>query len=219
MPNSNETPVERIERLIGEVLEIVPNYTPARGRFNSVPQLGYQARNPGNWQVEFLEVLDAQHLSTLRPDTADIVRLVEFVNSLTMVDPIALTYEWLGGSPRVVPTSTLSTILGYALFEMLVRRLWQGRRGANSLDKLLSRFESASRIGDLADDLRSLNDRMSYEELGRERDLYWRLMRGRNQLSHGEVIRTFEGEGSLLVLLIDLVVLHVMNRELQGTAS
>jgi hypothetical protein len=225
MAKQAEAEIERIERLIREVLEIIPSYTPARGRFSSVPQLGYRARNPGAWQWEFLEVLDAGLLGRLKPDTNDIATLIGLVNVWTGAPSPQPTYEHPDGSRRLIPTSMLSTIVGYALLEMIVRKLLRKTRNDGSvtpyrkkspLDRLLSLFEDNCPIPDLARDLACLNKHMAYQENGGTRDLYWRLPRGRDQLMHGNVLRAFEPEGWLLALLIDLVVLHIERDELQG---
>jgi len=213
--------VRRIDRLIRQVCRIIPSFTPRWGSFCSMPQMGYKARNPGAWQREVLEVVDARYLTAFKPDTADVVTFVEPVNHWTLVHPsMAGVFPWHDGTERLMPVSTLATILGYALFERLVRRLCAGRQGAIGLKKLLERFESRSTCPDLTRDLKSLNLKMTYERSGKNFDLYRRLDWGRNQLLHGKVLRTSEGEGSLLVLLINLVVLHVMRQEiLQNQAA
>ncbi len=225
MAKQAEAGIERIERLIREVLQIIPSYTPARGRFSSVPQLGYRARNPGAWQREFLEVLDAGMLGRLKPDTNDIASLIDLVNFWTGAPSPGPTYEHPDGSRRLIPTLMLSTIVGYALLEMIVRRLLGTIRNNGSvtpyrkkpaLDKLLAHLEDNCPIPDLARDLACLNRHMAYQEKGGTRDLYWRLARGRDQLMHGNVLRTSEPEGPLLALLIDLVVLHIERHELRS---
>ena len=204
----------RIERLISEVCEIIPSFTPRWGSFCSVPRMGYEARNPGEWQREVLDLVDAQHLTAFRPDTNDIVTLVELVNYYTLVHVPSPTFPRHDGVRLLAPVSTLSTIVGYALFEMLIRKLGSGSRGPSSLDKLLRRFESDSSCADLANDLSLLDSRMTYKQLGKDINLYQRLKRGRDQLLHGNVLRTSEPEGWLLVLLIDLILLHVMRHEI-----
>lgn len=224
MANQREVEIARIERLIQEVLEIIPAYTPARGSFSSMPEAGYRARNPGAWQWEFLEVLDAGILGRLKPDTNDIAALIELVNVWTGAASPQPAYERPDGSRRLIPTLTLSTIVGYALLEMIVRKLLGKPRNNGgvtpyrktpSLDKLLRLFQDKCPIPDLARDLASLNERMAYQEKGKTRDLYWRVEIGRNQLMHGNVLRTSEPEGLLLAPLIDLVVLHIERDELQ----
>jgi hypothetical protein len=223
--NQRETEIERTERLIQEVLEIMPAYTPARGRFSSFPEHGYRARNPGAWQREFLEVLDGGILGRLKPDTNGIVELIELVNVWTGARPSLPTYGRPDGSPRLIPTSLLSTIVGYALLEMIVRKLLGSTRDNGtvvpyrkkaSLEGLLRLFGDRCPIADLGKDLASLNSRMAYQEMGGTRDLYWRLGRGRDQLVHGNVLRPFEGEGHLLAPLIDLIVLHIQRHRLQS---
>jgi hypothetical protein len=216
MANQTEAEIERIERLIREVLEIIPSYTSARGRFSSVPQLGYRARNAGAWQREFLEVLDTGLLGRLKPDTNDIAALIDLVNSWTGAPNLQPTYEHPDGSRRLIPTSMLSTIVGYALLEMIARKLLANTRRKYSLGDLFQLLEKRHPITDLTEDLASLNSRMTYQERGETRDLYWRLERGRDQLMHGNVLRTSEPEGPLLALLIDLVVLHIERHELQS---
>jgi hypothetical protein len=225
MANQGETKTERIERLIREVLEIIPSYTPARGSFSSVPQMGYRARNPGEWQREFLEVLDSGLLHRLKPDTNDIATLTALVNVWTASPGRQPTYKHPDGSRRLIPTLMLSTIVGYGLLEMIVRRLLgtarnDGRvtpyRKTPSVEQLLSRFEDECPIPDLARDLALLNQRMAYHEKGQTRNLYWRLRQGRNALMHGHVLRTVEPEGLLLAPLIGLVVLHIQRDQLQS---
>jgi hypothetical protein len=215
MANQTETKTERIERLFREVLEIIPSYTRARGSFSNMPQAGYRARNPGEWQREFLGVLDAKLLGRLSPDTNDIAALIELVNVWTAGPGSQPAYDRPDGSRRLIPTSTLSTIVGYALLEMIVRKLLGNTRKKSSLDGLLRQLEGRGPIADLARDLALLNKRMAYQEKGGTRDLYWRLARGRDELMHGNVLRTFEPEGWLLALLIDMVILHIERDELQ----
>jgi hypothetical protein len=215
MANQRETEIERIERLIREVLEIIPAYTRARGSFSSMPEAGYRDRNPGAWQREFLEVLDAGLLGRLKPDTNDIARLIELVNVWTEAPSPQPTYEHLDGSRRLIPTLMLSTIVGYALLEMIVRKLLGNYRKTASLEYLFGLLEKRHPIADLARDLALLNERMAYQERRATRHLYWRLRQGRDQLMHGNVLRTVEPEGLLLALLIDLVILHIERDELQ----
>lgn len=224
MANQREAEIARIERLIQEVLEIIPAYTRARGSFSSMPEAGYRARNPGAWQWEFLEVLDAGLLGGLKPDTNDIAALIELVNVWTGASSPQPTYDRPDGSRRLIPMLMLSTIVGYALLEMIVRKLLgktqndgsvKPYRKKSPIDKLLSLFEDKHPIADLAEDLASLNRLMAYQEKGATRDLYWRLRQGRDQLMHGNVLRTVEPEGLLLALLIDLVVLHIERDESQ----
>jgi hypothetical protein len=224
MANQGETKTERLERLIREVLEIIPDYTRARGRFRSVPEPGHRLRNPGAWQREFLEVLDAGLLGRLKPDTNDIAALIDLVNVWTGACSPQPTYDRPDGSHRLVPTLMLSTIAGYALLEMIVRKLLgktqndgsvKPYRKKSPVDKLLALLEGQHPMADLAEDLASLNRLMAYREKGATRDLYWRLRQGRDQLMHGNVLRTVEPEGFLLALLIDLVVLHIERDESQ----
>jgi hypothetical protein len=207
---------EQIDRLIGEALEIIPSFTPRWGSFCSMPQMGYNARNPGEWQREVLEAVDGRYLTAFKPDTNDILTLVELVNYWTLVHSPSPTFPWHDGTDRLMPASTLATILGYALFEKLVRSFCSGRPGGIGLKMLLERFESRSICPDLAKDLKSLNCKMTYQRSGKSFDLYRRLDFGRNLLLHGRVLRTSEGEGSLLVLLIDLIVLHVMRQQMSN---
>jgi len=225
MANQRETKTERIERMIREVLEIMPSYTPARGSFCSVPSMGYGARNPGEWQREFLDALDCRLLERLKPDTNDIAMLIQLVNSWAGPPSHQPTCEHGGGSAGLIPTLMLSTIVGYALLEMIVRRLLGTTRDGGgvtpygktpSLEQLLSRFEDKCPIPDLARDLAWLNQRMVYREKGQTRNLYWRLRQGRDTLMHGNVLRTVEAEGLLLAPLIDLVVLHIQRHQLQS---
>jgi hypothetical protein len=180
-----------------------------------MPEMGYEARNPGEWQREVLGIVDVKHLTAFKPDTNDIVTLVELVNYYTLVHPTLPAFCRHDGVPLLTPVSTLSTIVGYALFEMLARRLCPGRHGRCGLKRLLERLESRSTCPDLAPVLKSLNSKMAYQRSGKAFDLYRRLDWGRNLLLHGQVLRTHEGEGSLLVLLIDLIVLHVIRQEIQ----
>ena len=163
-----------------------------------------------------LEAVDGRYLTAFKPDTNDILTLVELVNYWTLVHSPSPTFPWHDGTDRLMPASTLATILGYALFEKLVRRFCSGRPGAIGLKMLLERFESRSICPDLAKDLKSLNCKMTYQRSGKSFDLYRRLDFGRNLLLHGRVLRTSEGEGSLLVLLIDLIVLHVMRQQMSN---
>jgi hypothetical protein len=210
-----ETRAERLERLTQEALDLIPKYTPRRGSFNSVPEMGYDARNPGEWQREFLQVLDSQLLDRLKPDTGDIVALIQFVHWCEASWPHTPMYQRADGSAALIPITTLSSILGYALSEMLLRKLLRIRRGS-SLTDLLALLQRRRPIPDLASDLACLNDRMRYEERGDVRDLHWRLDQGRGQLLHGNVLRSSEPEGHLLVLLIDLIALHMMRHSLQA---
>ncbi len=212
----SETLLVRVDKLIREGVYLIPEYTPRRGFFNSSPELGYDARHPGVWQREFLEVLDSQLLEKLRPDTGDIVALIHFENFCTLSWASGPTYQRLDGSIALIPTATISTTLGYALLEMIVRKLLGNWQKDPSFTELLPLMEKRRPIPDLATDLASLNDRMRYEEMGGERNLYWRLMQGRRLLLHGNLLRSTEFEGALLVLLIDLVVLHIMRDALQA---
>jgi hypothetical protein len=179
--------------------------------------MGYDARNPMEWQREFVEVLDGQLLHRLKPDTGDIVSLTRFANWCTLTWTASPMYQLRpDGSLTLMPVATVSTILGYALLEMLIRKLWQGRAGPSSMDKLLRKFENACCIRDVAQSLQFLNDRMKYQEPDKKMDLYARLKKGRDLLLHGNVLRQTEPEGHLLVLLIDLIVLYIMRDALQA---
>jgi len=212
---------KQVDRLIGEALEIIPSFTSGRGSFNTMPELGYTARHPGEWQREFLRMVDGQYLTAFKPDTNDILILVELVNYWTLAHLPSPTFPRHDGTPLLTPVRMVSTIVGYALFEMLARKLGPGRLGGGSLRNVLTRLERGSSCPDLAEDLKSLNTKMRYKEGGKDVDLYDRLKKGRDQLMHGNVLRTFEPEGWLLVLLIDLIVLHVMRQEItkHNTAS
>jgi len=217
MTESTEEAIDQIERLIRQALDIIPNFTSGRGSFSNVPELGYKARHPADWQREFLEVLNPQLLGAFKPDTNDIVTLVELVNFWTLVSPSFQVFPARNGSPKLLPAETLSTILGYALLEMVVRKLVPGGgRGKNSLERLLRHFEKRTSFRELAGNLASLKSAMLYQEGGKTIDLYNRLRIGRNLLLHGNVLRTHEGEGLLLAPLIDLILLHVMRYELQS---
>ncbi len=137
--------------------------------------------------------------------------------------------------PSQTSFETLSSVLGYVVLEMLIRRLtpaideWgyllqpigklrQGRR-VSRLKDVLDAFEDSSPFNDLKRDLQDLNSRMSSAELDRLGnpeiiDLYGRIEKGRNLMLHGNLTHSFEG--NLLVLLIDLIVLHVMKHELES---
>ena len=220
--------VQRVERLISEVLEIIPNYTSGRGSFSTMPP-GYKVRYPDDWQQEFLEVLDPQFLSALKPDTNDIVGLVELVNFWSLVNPISQQYLRHDGTPVLMPLDTITSIVSYIVFENLVRRLvpvldQEGRLtqavtdfgGAGArisrLNKLLPLFEVRTHFRDLANHFRFLKGTMQSSQ----GDLYERLDTGRNLLLHGNIPHSFEG--GLVVLLVDLVNLHVMRQELRGAA-
>jgi hypothetical protein len=208
---------ERIDALIDEALKIIPAFTTRWGSFNSFPESGYTERNPQEWQREVMEVLDGSLLSALKPDTNDIVQLAEVVNLWTLTPPGSLAYARPNGQEVLLPTSVLATVLGYALLEMLIRKLVPGGgKGKNSLEPLLRHFQKTTELTDLARDLKSLNSAMQYEKEGKAVDLYNRLKRGRDMLLHGNVLRTEEGEGLLLAPLIDLILLHVMKHELQS---
>lgn len=199
------------DRLIKEVLDLIPKYTGRRGSFNTVPGLGYDARHPGEWQREFVGILDAQYLDVFSPDTNDIVALMEFLNRWP-TSPLVHASD-CNGSRYAVPAGTLSSILGYALLEMVVRKLLPKTeldRGPSSLEKLLRRFERETSLRNLASGFRSLNSQMTYQQEGKNVNLYSRLKQGRDELMHGNVLRMHESEGLLLVLLVDLVALHVM---------
>jgi hypothetical protein len=200
---------EQIERLVAEVLQIIPSFASGRGRFSITAEVE-------EWQRQFLRVVDDRYLTAFKPDTNDVVTLVELVNYYTLVHPTAPRFPRHDGVPLLTPVRMLSTIVGYALFEMLVRKLGSGSRGPSSLDKLLRRFETDSCCADLVKDLKLLNSQMRYKESGQSFNLYQRLKRGRDRLLHGNVLRTFEPEGWLLVLLIDLIVLHVMRRQMSN---
>ena len=149
----------------------------------------------------------------LRPNNADISQLSELLNLWSLTLSTQWMYEARAGVRTMLPTGLLQTIVGYSLLEMLVRTLLGGHRKSSDYAGLLSYFESHCPIASLSADLRHLNSVMSHTERGRRLNLYGRLRRGRDQLLHGNVLRTHEGEGELLVLLIDLVVLHVMLEE------
>lgn len=206
-----ETHAERLERLIAEALDLIPKYTPRRGSFCKA---GYDARNPSQWLREFPEVLDRRLLERLKPDTGDIVGLIQFVHWCELSWPPSPMYERVDGSTSLIPVTTVSTILGYALLEMLLRKLLRTRR-RSSLSDLLPLLDKQRPIPGLAENLALLNNRMIHEERGRQCDLQRRLDQGRGQVLHGNVLRTSEPEGHLLVLLIDLIVLHMMRNALQ----
>ncbi len=211
-------PTATIDRLIAEALEMIPSLTPGRGSFSTMPP-GYTARYPDEWQREVLETMDTRYLAAFKPDTNDIVTLAEQVNHWTLDPWPSPTFPRHDGTLVLTPISTLATIVGYALLEMLVRKLRSGSPGPSSLDKLLRRFENDSSCADLANDLKSLNSRMRYKQLGKDINLYQRLKKGRDQLLHGNVLRTREPEGWLLVLLIDLILLHVMRYEIMAQSG
>ncbi len=211
-----ESGAKRANRLVAEVLDIIPNYTSGRGSFNSFPKLGYNARHPSDWQREFLQLLAPANLDSFGEHSGDIRGLVHFHNDLTLAQLPLPIYQSSDGSTQLFPVSLLSTTLGYALFEMVVRILWTGGRdGPSSLDRLLMKFESNCAIPELAISLRRLNEAMIYAEDNGQSNLYRRLKKGRDQLLHGNVLRAVEFEGSLLVLLIDLVVLHAIKDQLE----
>ena len=76
---------------------------------------GYTARDPGDWQREFLTVLPRTPGSAFRPDADEIYPLVELLNDVTLGVPPPVPFH--------VAVETLSTMLGYVVFEMLIRRL------------------------------------------------------------------------------------------------
>ena len=222
---------QQIRRLIGEALEIIPSITSGRGSFNTMPELGYAARHPGEWQREFLGVVDGQYLTAFKPDAHEILTLVRLLNESLLGRPIAFQTS----------VETISSVLGYVVVEMLIRRLtpaideWgyllqpvgklrQGQR-VSRLKDVLDAFEDSTPFNDLKRDLQDLNSRTSSTELDRfgepeTLDLYGRIDKGRNLMLHGNLTHSFEG--NLLVLLIDLIVLHVMSQEIgphPGTAS
>jgi len=208
---------EQIDRLIAEVLEIIPSSTSGRGSFSITPE-AYKA------QREFLTIVDRQYLTAFKPDADEILSLVGLVN------------EGLRGRAMAfqTPLETLSSVLGYVVLEMLIRRLtpaideWgyllqpvgklrQGQR-VSRLKDVLDAFEDSTPLNDLKRDLQDLNSRMTSAELDRfgepeTLDLYGRIDKGRNLMLHGNLTHSFEG--NLLVLLIDLIVLHAMKHELR----
>lgn len=215
---------EQIDRLIAEVLQIIPSVTSGRGSFNTMPELGYTARHPGEWQREFLSVVDGDYLAALRPDTDLILGLVRLVNQSALA----------GVPPSDVSFETLSSVVGYVVLEMLIRRVtpaideWgylvqpvEGLkldRRVSALRDVLDAFEETTLLQELRRDLQQLNSRMSSEELDRNGrpetlNLYGRIEKGRNLMLHGNLTHSFEG--NLLVLLIDLIVLHAMKHELR----
>jgi len=214
----------QIDRLIADVLEIIPSLTRGRGRFSITPE-SYE------WQREFLSVVDGQYLTAFKPDADLILPLVRLVNQSALA----------GVPPFDVSLETLSTVIGYVLLEMLIRRLtpaideWgylvQPVKGLNpdrpvsGLKDVLRAFEETTPLHELRCDLQHLNSRMSSKELDRKGrpetlNLYDRIEKGRNLMLHGNLTHSFEG--NLLVLLINLIVLHVMRQEVgprAGTVS
>ncbi len=132
-------------------------------------------------------------------------RLIEVVNVWLDVRPTSLRYERWNGAEVLVPTATMQTILSYAVFEMLVRRLLGDHRKHSSFDSLMKYFSKNGPIRGLSGDMDSLDDSIG---------IYKRLAIGRNTLMHGNVLRAHESEGELIALLVDLVALHVMQSEL-----
>jgi hypothetical protein len=224
--------VSTIDRLIAEALEIIPNLTSAGGSFSTMPP-GYKARYPDEWQREVLETMDVRYLTAFKPDTNDILRLVELVNYWTLATPISQAYQRHDSSWVLLPIETITTIVSYTLFENLIRRLTPvldgeghlteevqavGKVGdrVSSLERLLVVFERKTHFQALACDFRGLNERLHHTEAGKAGipkayNLYGRLQRGRNLLLHGNIMHSFEGW--LLVLLTDLIVLHVMRQQ------
>ena len=78
---------DKAEQLIAEVIDFLTLYAPHRGSFNSNPQSGCEGRKPAFWQGQYLELLDGGFLAELRPNTADVLRLTEIVDTWTMVSP------------------------------------------------------------------------------------------------------------------------------------
>lgn len=227
--DSRESLPERIDRLIGEGGEIIPSITSGRGSFSTMPP-GYNARHPGDWQREFLEVLPTTPGSAFRPDADQIYPLVALLNDVTLGNPPPV--------PLHVAVETLSTALGYVMFEMLIRRLtpavddWgyltQPVSGltldqpVSGLGKVLDAFMETTAYEALRDDLGSLNSQMMSSEYGRSGsveplDLYGRIVKGRNLMLHGNLSHSFEG--TLLVLLVDFIVLHVAKQDLSDAAA
>jgi hypothetical protein len=200
---------ERVQALIDEVCAIIPAYTHGRGSFSSMPP-GYDQRNPGAWQREVLSILDVSSVERLRPNNGDIAQLTELVNLWSLTLPTDWSFEDPHVGVRSLPTWLLQPIVSYALLEMLLRALLGGYRKNSSYDKLLAYFETNCPLRDLARDLATLNSAMITKENGRSLDLYKRLRAGRDQLFHGNVLRSHEFEGALVVLLVDLVLLHTM---------
>ena len=211
---------QRVRRLIVECMEIIPKYTSGRGSFSSMPEMGYDARHPPDWQLEFVELLGVQPIQGLAPDADEIVPMVGLLNEVTLS----------GDSLWNVSTQTLSSVLGYVVLEMLLRRLtpvldsWGYLTAPvegftpftriSGLMNVLLVFERTTELQALADDFRSLNAAMSSSEPDRRGEaisvnLYGRLERGRNLMLHGNLSHSFEG--SLLVLLVDLIMLHAMS--------
>src|SRR6266511_4612377 len=104
---------------------------------------------------------------------------------------------------------------------MLIRKRYHNENpssedwGHSSIDVLLKQFEKRLPSSELVGDLRTLNREMVYEGPSKRINLYQRLKEGRDQLIHGNVLRTNEVEGQLLVLLIDLIALHTMKAQLR----
>src|SRR6266540_1081887 len=112
----------RIERLLDEVRKIIPAFTSARGTFSSHPERGYSAQNPDAWKRDFLEVFDGQYLNAFKPNVDSVDQLIRLLNIGTLLERAPITVPGLVGLSFLLPTSTLCTLLGYALIEMLIRK-------------------------------------------------------------------------------------------------
>ena len=172
-----------------------------------------------------MEVLPKTPGNAFKPDTGEIYSLVGLLNDVTLGNPPPVPFH--------VAAETLSTVLGYVVFEMLLRRLTPAidkwgylthpvstltlNRRVSGLKRALHAFAETTPYVDLNNDLAALNAQMLSREYGRsgkveQLDLYGRLVTGRNLMLHGNLSHSFEG--TLLVLLVDFIVLHVAKQEL-----
>jgi hypothetical protein len=159
------------------------------------------------------------------PDSGEIYQLGGLLNDVTLGNPPPVPFQ--------VVVETQSSVLGYVMFEMLMRWLtpavdeWgclvlpvtglQLNRRVSGLHSVLRAFRETTTYADLRDDLMALNAKMTSSEYGRSGaletlDLIDRLAKGRNLMLHGNLSHSFEG--MLLVLLVDFIVLHVAKQDL-----
>ena len=208
-------------------MEIIPNISSGRGSFSNL-QPAYDARHDGEWVSEFVEVLEPRNLGLLRRDADETIPLVMAVHQFTYGPSPLVDNPIVHGFTH---GSTVGSALGYIVLEMLVRRLtpalddWgfltrhvpgfplEAEKPVSGLRSLFELFELTTPYRALRRDLRVLNERMKSSEYNRkgqieELNLYGRLEKGRNLLIHGNLTHSFEA--TLLVLMIDLILLHVM---------
>jgi hypothetical protein len=228
--------LENIQSLIDDVLKIIPEVTKGRGHFNADPKLGYTAKNPYEWQKEFLNIFNPKYLDeTIHFEIQELIKATNF----NIYKEANIYIGNKINQQLFLSKDTIHTILVYSVFEMIIRRLtpviddqgylindieiesrkkhMKANNRVSSLEDLLEIFELKTHYTQLAKDFNKLNSRMISKECDRngkvkKLNLYKRITKGRNLMLHGNI--SHSTEGNVLVLLVDLIVLHLMKKKI-----